>query len=47
MIIHCFNIFGIRKNIFTCKNPFENLRIKQTKPKKLSFVKLRAPSFGK
>lgn len=27
--------FGIRKNIFTCKNPFENLRIKQTKPKKI------------
>lgn len=27
--------FGIRKNIFTCKNPFENLRIKQIKPKKI------------
>ena len=27
--------FGIRKNIFTGKNPFENLRIKQTKPKKI------------
>ena len=31
--------FGIRKNIFTCKNPFENLRIKQTKPKKIIFRK--------
>lgn len=27
--------FGTRKNIFTCKNPFENLRIKQIKPKKI------------
>lgn len=27
--------FGIRKNIFACKNPFENLRIKQIKPKKV------------